>query len=52
MGHVNEKLYQERLEKLGNRQQQIADYKEAWTNQIAHSANKRQVEAIVQGAAY
>ena len=52
MGAVNDQLYNEAAENLGKRQQDISDYRGAWKNQVAQSSNKKNVEAIVQGAVF
>ena len=52
MGAVNDTLYNEAAENLGKRQKDISDYRGAWKNQVAQTENKRNVDAIVQGAVF
>ena len=52
MGAVNDQLYNEAAENLGKRQKDIHDYRGAWNNQVAQTVNKKNVDAIVQGAVF
>ena len=52
MGAVNDQLYNEAAENLGKRQKDIHDYRGAWNNQVAQTINKKNVDAIVQGAVF
>lgn len=52
MGAVNDQLYNEASENAGKRRKDISDYRGAWKNQVAQTTNKKNVDAIVQGAVF
>ena len=52
MGAVNDTLWNEAAENAGKRRQDISDYRDAWKSQAAQTTNKKNVDAIVQGAVF